>query len=182
MSNPFTIQVYEQDKDFNNFLCCPATIDWLGERLSNLSEKLGLSEEEFDETINIDTITANDILAGNLQNKETKPDIFFMPGGNSIKYTNSLGKDGAEAIREYLSNDGSFYGICAGAYYASEEIFSYSKDKETGKKSRKPRNTESEKPVSGTANCKADGDPQFYYGKNDPKISGGAYVGIKLQD
>lgn len=65
-------------------------------------------------------ITADEIKEGKLL-KEPLSAALVIGGGESVKYTYSLGKDGRDAIRQYVENGGIYYGICAGAYYAATE-------------------------------------------------------------
>ena len=121
MDNRFSVKVYKQDKyedSFNN-ICNSATKEWLDERLYEFSKKLGIPEESFDDTINIENITTDEIIENTLQNKNTKPDVLFFPGGRSPLYAKALEDKGAEKIREYIADGGMYYGICAGAYYAA---------------------------------------------------------------
>lgn len=53
------------------------------------------------------------------ENKLSKYDILVVPGGESLEMADSLGKDGCDAIRQFVSNGGGYIGICAGAYLAS---------------------------------------------------------------
>lgn len=47
---------------------------------------------------------------------------FMLPGGAKPQYDESIGLKGFKKIREYVAKGGIFYGICAGAYYASREL------------------------------------------------------------
>ena len=47
---------------------------------------------------------------------------FFLPGGAKPQYDQQIGQHGFGLIREYVREGGAFYGICAGAYYASREL------------------------------------------------------------
>ena len=66
---------------------------------------------------NVSYCDANDIKAGILS-EETK--AFFMPGGASRYVADKLNGQGNANIRTYVSNGGSYIGICAGAYYACQ--------------------------------------------------------------
>lgn len=61
-------------------------------------------------------VTAKDLREGFLQKNPV--DLLIMPGGKSWKYLEDLGVEGAHSIREYIKNGGSYFGICAGAYFA----------------------------------------------------------------
>jgi len=47
---------------------------------------------------------------------------FVMPPGEDLKYVEKLNGKGNKIIKEYVENGGAYFGICAGAYYACEEI------------------------------------------------------------
>ena len=47
---------------------------------------------------------------------------FFLPGGAKPQYDVQIGERCFALIRDYVEKGGSFYGICAGAYYASKEF------------------------------------------------------------
>ncbi|MGQ9459719.1 MAG: BPL-N domain-containing protein [Candidatus Bathyarchaeaceae archaeon] len=59
-----------------------------------------------------------DIKNGNLVNF----DLLVIPGGNADPYNYYIGLDGAQKIRDFVSNGGAFIGICAGGYYACDYI------------------------------------------------------------
>lgn len=52
--------------------------------------------------------------------KETK--LLIIPGGRDVFYHDALHGQGTEKIRTFVENGGSYLGICAGAYFASENI------------------------------------------------------------
>jgi glutamine amidotransferase-like uncharacterized protein len=45
--------------------------------------------------------------------------LLIMPGGQSWTYLADLGDSGAKLIRHFVSQGGSYFGICAGAFYAT---------------------------------------------------------------
>ena len=45
--------------------------------------------------------------------------VIYVNGGSANKHARSLGNSGAERIREYVANGGSYVGTCAGAFFAS---------------------------------------------------------------
>lgn len=59
---------------------------------------------------------------------------FFLPGALSADYDTKLGADNIEALRNYVTQGGSFMGICAGAYYACSRIEWYAGDKDRAKR------------------------------------------------
>lgn len=61
--------------------------------------------------------------AGIIRNGELNKNVlaFFMPGGAGTPYRRKLEVLGNEKIREYVSEGGIYYGICAGAYYACRQ-------------------------------------------------------------
>ncbi len=48
--------------------------------------------------------------------------LLVIPGGQDLPYCESLEGLGTDSIRTYVSNGGSYLGICAGAYFACNEI------------------------------------------------------------
>ena len=43
-------------------------------------------------------------------------------GGYDLGFIEALGKEGTRQIREYVLNGGTYLGLCAGAYFASDCI------------------------------------------------------------
>lgn len=73
-------------------------------------------------------INAKDILNGVLQ--KDIYDLLVMPGGKSWIYLDSLGEKGAESIRQFVANGGSYFGTCAGAFYATARRTDSQRDNE----------------------------------------------------
>lgn len=48
--------------------------------------------------------------------------LFIMPGGADLYYCEKLNGAGNRMIRSYVENGGNYLGICAGAYYACDNI------------------------------------------------------------
>ena len=46
-------------------------------------------------------------------------DIFAIPGGNPITFTNRFGTAGRAVIRDWVRRGGSYFGICGGAMFAT---------------------------------------------------------------
>jgi glutamine amidotransferase-like uncharacterized protein len=46
-------------------------------------------------------------------------DIIAFPGGSYVSYRNDLETDGIAIIRDFVRNGGSYFGICAGALFAT---------------------------------------------------------------
>jgi glutamine amidotransferase-like uncharacterized protein len=57
--------------------------------------------------------------------------IIAVPGGYAYNYYLDLGPSGAKAIRDFVAEGGSYWGSCAGAFYALDE-FEWSEYGETG--------------------------------------------------
>ena len=51
-----------------------------------------------------------------------KVSLFVMPGGAATPYLQKLKILGNEKIRDYIMNGGRYLGICAGAYYACNQV------------------------------------------------------------
>lgn len=62
--------------------------------------------------------------AGIIKNAELNDEVlaFFMPGGAGTPFRRKLEFLGNDKIREYVRQGGIYYGICAGAYYACEQV------------------------------------------------------------
>jgi glutamine amidotransferase-like uncharacterized protein len=61
-------------------------------------------------------ITAEDIRAGKLAGYR----VLIVPGGSSRTEATALGEDGRQAVRAFVSEGGTYVGICAGCYLASK--------------------------------------------------------------
>lgn len=48
--------------------------------------------------------------------------LFVMPGGADLPYVKKLNGKGNKVIKKYVTNGGSFLGICAGSYYGSSYV------------------------------------------------------------
>ena len=49
-------------------------------------------------------------------------DLLVQPGGGCSRQYNNLGPDGVEALKRYVKGGGRYYGICAGAFLASQPV------------------------------------------------------------
>lgn len=67
----------------------------------------------------IEKIDANAVLKGEwLQDCA----LFIIPGGQDTPYHEALQGAGAQMIRDYVFQGGHYLGICAGAYFASQDV------------------------------------------------------------
>lgn len=66
----------------------------------------------------VDFVTETQILNGSLNNF----DILVMPGGSAFEYSNHLGIEGFEIVREFVGNGGSYFGICGGSFFATNSF------------------------------------------------------------
>lgn len=80
-----------------------------------------LNEYFIPQGIDIETTDAYEIIKGNSLNENVL--AFFMPGGRATPYLEKLKVQGNQKIIEYVQNGGVYFGICAGAYYASRKVF-----------------------------------------------------------
>lgn len=71
--------------------------------------------------INIEVTDAKSIISENSLDNTVL--AFFMPGGRATPYIEKLRVKGNQKIRSYVENGGIYFGICAGAYYASRKVF-----------------------------------------------------------
>ena len=53
---------------------------------------------------------------------ESELDLLVIPGGRDVPYHNALRGEPNRRIRRFVEAGGSFLGICAGAYYGSQEV------------------------------------------------------------
>lgn len=67
--------------------------------------------------ISVEMTDASAVLKDNALNDGVL--AFFMPGGAATPYRMKLGCQGNAKIRSYVENGGVYFGLCAGAYYAS---------------------------------------------------------------
>jgi len=63
-------------------------------------------------------ISEGDIKRGRLKECAT----LIIPGAQTRKVVNALGKEGCERIKEFVGAGGTYIGICAGAYLAAERV------------------------------------------------------------
>jgi glutamine amidotransferase-like uncharacterized protein len=75
----------------------------------------------------VEIVNSTGIKQGILDNFQ----IIAVPGGYAYDYYLDLGYNGAKAIRDFVAEGGSYWGSCAGAFYALEE-FEWSEYGETG--------------------------------------------------
>jgi biotin--protein ligase len=69
-------------------------------------------------------IAANPILAQDVIEKKWEKDtaLFIMPGGRDVFFHTFLSGPGNSKIKNFVHNGGSYLGLCAGAYYACDNI------------------------------------------------------------
>lgn len=85
------------------------------------SLKRSLAEYFTPKGVEIETTDAKGVVnEGNLNENVL---AFFMPGGRATPYIEKLKVQGNQKIRKYVENGGVYFGICAGAYYASRKVF-----------------------------------------------------------
>ncbi|AIF80753.1 biotin-protein ligase [endosymbiont of Acanthamoeba sp. UWC8] len=90
----------------------------------------GVSDESLLHTIStLKTILPSSYIVNKINAKEVKfgqwaknAALFVMPGGADLPYVKKLNGKGNRNIKNYVSNGGSYLGICAGAYYASAYV------------------------------------------------------------
>lgn len=63
------------------------------------------------------TISAKEIRGGRLE----EFDVLIHPGGSGSGQAKSLGDEGKQRVRQFITDGGGYIGICAGAYLASAE-------------------------------------------------------------
>jgi glutamine amidotransferase-like uncharacterized protein len=65
-----------------------------------------------------DLITSQEVKSGVLNGY----DAILVPGGSSELMAASLGRDGSDAIREFVASGGGYVGICAGSFLATDRF------------------------------------------------------------
>ncbi|UCE11831.1 MAG: hypothetical protein JSW61_07835 [Candidatus Thorarchaeota archaeon] len=66
----------------------------------------------------VTVLSGSAIREGELENF----DLVVIPGGYAPDFIDDIGARGLDKIRDFTSNGGSFIGVCAGAYFASDYI------------------------------------------------------------
>lgn len=66
----------------------------------------------------VDLIYAFQILNGTLDSY----DIIVFPGGSAVSYSQGLGTEGLDIVRNFVMNGGSYFGICGGSLFATNAI------------------------------------------------------------
>ena len=97
-----------------------STLQWLNRHVSEIAIK---------------RIVPKDIIDNQILQKNPPKAIIF-PGGDFWCYNIHLAEKGREAIRNYVALGGTYYGFCAGAYYASEKV-DYTEPGKTARLSQK---------------------------------------------
>lgn len=79
-----------------------------------------LIEKECKRRNHLVTLCTSDTLLNTDWEHTTK--LLIMPGGRDIPYMQKLAGKGNERIHSFVTNGGSYLGICAGAYYGAQRI------------------------------------------------------------
>lgn len=77
------------------------------------------TQSYFEKIGNVTRVKAEDIIQNGIPQNI---DMLVMPGGADRPYVNKLNGRGNDNIRSYVENGGTYIGICAGAYYACQQI------------------------------------------------------------
>lgn len=80
----------------------------------SVNELLQVFENHEDE-VDVRRITPEQIASGDL----TDVDVLIHPGGSGSKQGKALGEEGRERVRNFVDDGGSYLGICAGGYLAT---------------------------------------------------------------
>jgi glutamine amidotransferase-like uncharacterized protein len=87
--------------------------DALRQTVKSLQQEIDLQHH------NLRRLDAKGLISENWQNKTA---LLIMPGGRDVYYHSALSGIGTEKIREFVEKGGNYLGLCAGAYFASNEI------------------------------------------------------------
>ncbi|MFW9807456.1 MAG: BPL-N domain-containing protein [Candidatus Thorarchaeota archaeon] len=66
----------------------------------------------------VDIIYAFQILNGTLDSY----DMIAFPGGSAVSYSQGLGTEGLDILREFVRSGGSYFGICGGSLFATNAV------------------------------------------------------------
>lgn len=107
---PVRIAVYSQHTPFGASLqsqgALKAMFEWMGAEVTDVYAA--------------DILTEGFLTTANF-------DVLVMPGGYAVYYKIALGMDGVLNIRDFVSSGGGYIGVCAGAYFATEQFWWFGK-------------------------------------------------------
>lgn len=81
------------------------------------ASKEGLKRFLIDHQLGYRTVTAQEIRADVLNRDGYR--VLVMPGGESWQFLEALSDAGAEKIRAFVASGGGYFGVCAGAFFAT---------------------------------------------------------------
>jgi glutamine amidotransferase-like uncharacterized protein len=84
-----------------------------------IQETITLCEEILSPRYQTKTIDCNRILSNNWEKEAA---LLIFPGGRDVPYDRLLKGAGTQRIRSFVQNGGSYLGICAGAYFGTNEV------------------------------------------------------------
>lgn len=90
--------------------------------VSGLSVMQAVKSLQLDVDLSSHSIKRLDAAAIEKGGWEAKSSLLLIPGGRDVFYHEALKNGGAERIRRFVMEGGSYLGICAGAYFACSEI------------------------------------------------------------
>jgi glutamine amidotransferase-like uncharacterized protein len=95
---------------------------YVDQGVSGLSVMHAVKSLQLDVNLDSHSIKRLDAAAIERGGWEEKSSLLIIPGGRDVYYHEALKKGGAERIRRFVTEGGSYLGICAGAYFACSEI------------------------------------------------------------
>lgn len=108
--SPVRIAVYSQHTPFGASLqsagALKAMFEWMGAEVTS--------------------VYAADILTPGFLTTDNF-DVLVMPGGYAVYYKIALGMTGVQNIQDFVSSGGGYIGVCAGAFFATEDFYWYGK-------------------------------------------------------
>ena len=78
-----------------------------------------LNKSEVTSKYLVSTISADELIYGPWENE---CEILVIPGGRDVPYHQALQGMGNQKIKRFIEKGGKYLGICAGAYYASNQV------------------------------------------------------------
>lgn len=79
--------------------------------------------ESYDPSINYVELSANNVKSNCNLSSFPNLKLYIQPGGDAYYQQDKLGSEGKNNILNYLSNNGAYFGACAGWYYAANDYY-----------------------------------------------------------
>ena len=77
----------------------------------------------YDRNLKVQKLTARQVSHDCELTRFTNLKLYMQPGGDAYQQQLTLGSRGKNNINKYLDQGGSYFGVCAGGYYASSDYY-----------------------------------------------------------